>query len=154
MGTVNNVQILGNLGGDPELRNAGSSVVCSLRVATTRFVKGGQNETDWHNVVLWNSDAEVAERYLRKGMPVHVSGRIQYRQWTDQKTGEERYRTEIVCQRLTLIHAKDDDAGAGRGPARSPARVTTVAKSDGPQAVEGSGATGAGDGWRDDDIPF
>lgn len=155
MGTLNSVTLIGHLGRDPELRTAGQSVVCNLRIATTRWVKDGDDKTDWHDVVLWNRDAEIADRFLRKGSQVCVTGRLQTREWTD-KTGAQRYSTEVVAHKVVLVGAESvaSSRPAPARPAPAPARRETVARSNGPRPAQGSGSTGTRDAYRDDDIPF
>ena len=107
-GSVNKVILIGNLGADPEVRSTGTgSTVASLRIATSRSYtdKHGakQDETEWHSVVCWNKLAELAQRYLQKGRKVYVEGRLQTRDWVDQKSGQKRYKTEVVAQELTFL---------------------------------------------------
>ena len=108
MGSVNKVMLLGNLGRDPEIRfTPNGTKVATLSVATSRRWKDKQSDepkeaTDWHRVVVWGRQAEVAEEYLKKGSPVHVEGRLQTRSWTD-KDENKRYSTEVIAQRLQLV---------------------------------------------------
>jgi len=153
-GSVNKVIIIGNLGADPEGRDTGGGRVVSLRIATNRKwqTKQGERkeETEWHSVVLWTKLAELAERYLRKGQSVYIEGRLQTRDWVDKESGQKRYRTEIVAQEMTFL-------GGGDEPARPAARHTarTVARTDGPRQVAGTGAAGPGTNpYDDDEIPF
>jgi single-strand DNA-binding protein len=137
MASVNKAILIGNLGADPELRyTPGGQAVASFRMATTeRFTNkdGGQQErTDWHNIVCWSRTAEIANEYLKKGSPVYIEGRIQYRSYED-KDGIKRYRTDIVAQRLQLLGT--------RGQAEKPA----------PEASEAQEPQMPAD---DDDLPF
>jgi len=107
MASVNKVILIGNLGADPELRYTPTGqAVTSLRMATTEKYKdkGGnqQSRTEWHNVVCWGRLAEIARDYLKKGSPVYIEGRIQYRSY-DDKEGVKRYRTDIVAQMMQLL---------------------------------------------------
>ncbi|OGC90965.1 MAG: single-stranded DNA-binding protein [candidate division Zixibacteria bacterium RBG_16_53_22] len=107
MASVNKAIILGNLGADPELRYTPTGqAVTSLRIATTEKYKdksgASQSRTDWHNVVCWGRLAEIAKDYLKKGSPVYVEGRIQYRSY-DDKEGIKRYRTDIVAIGMQLL---------------------------------------------------
>ena len=112
-GSVNKVILVGNLGRDPEVRNAQSGAkIVNLTVATSESwndrTSGERKErTEWHRVVIFNERlADVAERFLRKGRKVYLEGQLQTRKWTDQ-SGEDRYTTEIVLDRfrgeLTLL---------------------------------------------------
>ena len=121
-GSVNKVTLVGNLGADPEARslNNGGEVV-NMRVATSEtWTKDGQkNErTEWHNVVIFNENlGRVAKSYLRKGSKVYLEGQLQTRKWQD-KSGNDRYTTEIVLQRfrgeLVLLDRAGEGGGGGR----------------------------------------
>src|SRR3954462_2727395 len=115
--SLNKAIIGGYLGADPEVREAGSKQVCEIRVATSeRWGQGreAQERTEWHRVVIWDeNNITYADKFLRKGDPVIVEGRIQTRKWTD-KDGAERYTTEIVAQRLQGVGARGDDDRGGR----------------------------------------
>lgn len=107
MSGVNKVILLGRLGKDPEVKfldNGGS--VCSMSLATreTWTDKGGQKQerTEWHRVVAFGKTAELCGEYLAKGREVFLEGRLQTRKWTD-KTGAERYTTEVVADRVQFI---------------------------------------------------
>jgi len=156
-GSVNKVVLVGNLGKDPEVRNAqnGAKIV-SLTLATseswTDKASGERREkTEWHRVVIFNERiADVAERFLRKGRKIYLEGALQTRKWTDQ-SGQERYTTEIVVDRfrgdLVLLdsagsHNDESRYGLDDRPSRSaPARDSAF----------GGGSAGAG---LDDEIPF
>jgi len=115
--SVNKVFILGHLGKDPELRYTGNqTAVATLSIATTEyFEKDGnkQEKTEWHSVVAWGKQAENASKYLAKGRPVFVEGKLQTRKWQD-KEGKDRWSTEIVAQNIQYL-------GSGQGaPAPGP----------------------------------
>src|SRR5690625_1998298 len=112
--SVNKAIIIGNLGRDPEIRySAEGTAMANLSVATTysRTDKSGQRteETEWHRVVLFGRQAEVAGEYLRKGSQIFVEGRLRTRKWTDQ-SGQDRYTTEIVAQSMQMLGSKDNGA--------------------------------------------
>lgn len=101
-GSVNKVTLLGNLGGDPEVRtfqNGGK--VCNLRIATSESWKdrntGERREkTEWHSVAIMSEGlVRVAEQYLKKGSKVYLEGELRTRKWQDQ-SGQDRYSTEVV----------------------------------------------------------
>ncbi len=100
---VNKVIVLGNLGGDPEIRylpNGGA--VANITVATSESWRDKQSgeqkeKTEWHRVVLFGKLAEVAGEYLRKGSQVYIEGQLQTRKWQNQQ-GQDQYTTEIVVQ--------------------------------------------------------
>jgi len=149
-GSVNKVTLIGNLGRDPEVRNTqdGTAIV-HLSVATSENWKdkttGERRErTEWHRVVLFNEKlGEIAQKYLRKGSKVYLEGTLQTRKWTD-KSGVEKYTTEVVLARyrgeLTML-----DTRGGGGGGDSPA---FEAASSAPAA-----GSSAGNDF-DDEIPF
>ncbi len=100
---INKVIIVGNLGGDPEIRYMPSGgAVANITVATSESWKdkatGEQKEkTEWHRVAIFGKLAEVAGEYLRKGSQVYIEGQLQTRKWQDQN-GQDRYTTEVVVQ--------------------------------------------------------
>lgn len=100
---VNKVILVGNLGGDPEVRYMPSGgAVANITVATSESWRdkatGEQREkTEWHRVALFGKLAEVAGEYLRKGSQVYIEGQLQTRKWQDQ-SGQDRYTTEVVVQ--------------------------------------------------------
>jgi single-strand DNA-binding protein len=152
MSGVNKVILLGNLGANPEMRYTQSgTAVANLRLATTEkwTDKSGQRQeaTEWHRVVLWGKQAEIASQYLTKGRQIYVEGRIRTRQWQDQQ-GQKRYSTEIVAQTFQMVGRRGEGEGAG-GPAPG--------GQEQPQTVPPDDMGGGGNdfgGGPDDDIPF
>ena len=158
MASVNKVILIGNLGRDPETRyTTGGDAVTQLNIATTETWKDKngekQEKTEWHRVVLFGRQAEVAGEYLKKGRSVHIEGRLQTRKYTD-KEGVEKYTTEVVGDRMQLLGGRDSGSGgdtefsgsggrreAGAAPASGGARPAAAAKKP------------ATDDF-DDDIPF
>ena len=118
MASLNKVQIIGNLGKDPEVRHTqdGKAIV-NLSVATAETWKDKQTgerkeKTEWHRVVIFNDGlAKISEAYLKKGSTVYLEGQLQTRKWTD-KDGIEKYSTEIVLQNfkgeMVLLGGKAD----------------------------------------------
>lgn len=160
MASVNKVILLGNLGRDPETRyTTGGDAVTNLNIATSEQWKDKSGEkqerTEWHRVVLFGRQAEIAGEYLKKGRSVYIEGRLQTRKWTD-KDGVEKYSTEIVGDRMQLIGSARDGGGGG-----SDAEFSGQRRGGG--AAAGSGSTGGGASGSagrkttddfDDDIPF
>lgn len=108
---VNKVTLIGNLGKDPEVRHLESGAsVARLTLATNESYKdkagNWQNQTEWHNVVLWRILAERAERELKKGSLVYVEGKLRTRQYQDAN-GIERFTTEIEAQNYRLLEKKE-----------------------------------------------
>ena len=116
---VNKATIIGYLGKDPELRHTQSgNSVCNFSVATTEKWRGQdgnmQEQTTWHNIVVWGKTAENCERYLAKGRLVYVEGRIQNRSY-ENKQGETRYISEIVAQRVQFLGGGGGDGERSQG---------------------------------------
>ena len=115
MASVNKVILLGNLGRDPETRyTTGGDAVTNLSIATSEQWKDKSGEkqerTEWHRVVLFGRQAEIAGEYLKKGRSVYIEGRLQTRKYTD-KDGVEKYSTEIVADRMQLIGGTRESSG-------------------------------------------
>ena len=153
---VNKAIIVGNLGRDPEVRYAANgNPIANVAVATTdswRDKQSGerQEKTEWHRVVFFGRLAEIAGEYLRKGSQGYIEGRLQTRKWEDQKTGQERYTTEIVANDMQMLGSR---GGSGEMPSADTGDVGSTAsasRSSSPAGDPGSG----GDLDLDDDIPF
>jgi len=149
---INKVILVGNLGQDPQSRAMPSGkAVVNLRIATTdqwRDKQTGENRenTEWHNVVMFDRLAEIASEYLRKGSQVYVEGRLRTRKWTD-KEGQDRYTTEIVANDMQMLGSRGGAGGAaGGGGGGNFDRET-------PRGGGGGGADSSKDDF-DDDIPF
>lgn len=116
--SMNMVILIGNLGRDPEVRTTqGGKKVANLNLATSESWKDQsgqrQEDTEWHRVVVFGQAAEYAERFLRKGSTVQVTGKNKTRKWTDQQ-GVERYTTEIITTEVRGI-ANLQQSGQGQG---------------------------------------
>ncbi|MBQ6198694.1 MAG: single-stranded DNA-binding protein [Bacteroidales bacterium] len=119
--SLNKVMLIGNVGKDPEVRylesnpqNAGANPkVATFPLATSERYRDRSGDvrenTEWHNIVAWRNNADVAEKYIRKGTQVYIEGRLRTRQWQDQ-TGNKRYTTEVVVDTLQLLGKRPDDA--------------------------------------------
>lgn len=115
MAGVNKVILVGNLGKDPEVRHLeGGAAVANFPIATTEIYKDKtgqrQEQTEWHNIVVWRGLAEVAEKYLKKGMTIYIEGKLRTRSW-DDKEGNKRYTTEVVGDTFTILSKKDNPSG-------------------------------------------
>jgi len=111
MASVNKVILIGNLGRDPEVRYTPSgSAVCNVSLATSRSWKDKQGdkqeETEWHNVVLYDRLAEVVGEFAKKGKPLYVEGRLKTRKWQD-KDGADRYTTEVIAAEMQLLGGRE-----------------------------------------------
>lgn len=155
MASVNRVILIGNLGKDPETRyTTGGEAVTNVSLATTDKWKDKSGEkqerTEWHRLSFFGKLAEVVGEYLKKGAQIYVEGKLQTRKWQD-KHGEDKYTTEIVCDRMQMLGSKPKD-GQEREPA--PAGATTGANAY-RDAKEGRAPAKAGAvDDLDDDIPF
>jgi single-strand DNA-binding protein len=113
--SVNKAILVGRLGKDPETRyTSGGQAVCNFTLATDESFKDRSGErqkrTEWHRIVVWAKQAEIAQQYLHKGSLVYVEGRIQTRQW-DDKEGQKRTTTEIVATNFRMLGGRGDNAG-------------------------------------------
>lgn len=111
---VNKVILVGHLGRDPEVRKLdANSTIAKFSLATSEAYKtkdgNWTDQTEWHNIVLWQSLAERAERDLKKGMLIYLEGKIRTRSW-DDKEGNKRYTTEIVADTFSLLEKKNESA--------------------------------------------
>ena len=160
MASVNKVILIGNLGKDPEVRyTPNGNAVCNLRIATTRTWKNKDSgekmeETEWHSVVLYDRQAEIAGEYLKKGRPVYIEGRLKTRKWQD-KEGADRYTTEIVADSMQLLGSREGagsgapDEGPASGYGERPAPASRPAAASKPATKSATGFDS-----MDDDIPF
>lgn len=157
MSNLNKVILLGRAGRDPETRytSAGSAIV-NLSIATSETWKdkasGEKREaTEWHNLVFYDRLAEIVGEYVRKGSLILVEGKLRTRKWQD-KSGADRYTTEVHVQSMQLVGGKSDRQDGGeRAPAeRAPAQEP---KQEQRKAPARQAAPGGFDDFEDD-IPF
>ncbi|MEL7159351.1 MAG: single-stranded DNA-binding protein [Bacteroidota bacterium] len=167
---INKITLVGRLGGDPEIRTLESgAMVGKFSVATSENYKDRagewQEQTEWHDVVVWRSLAERAQEYLKKGTLVYLEGKLTHRKWQD-KDGNPRKTTEVVANYFRMLSSRNSNGSGGGGnymPSEEPAysMSTPPPKSDGPAPTAAAapsepavptspGATGGGD----DDLPF
>ncbi len=167
MASVNKVILIGNLGKDPEVRySPNGNAMCNLTLATSRNWKSKDTgekmeETEWHRVVLYDRQAEIAGEYLKKGRPVYIEGRLKTRKWQD-KEGADRYTTEIVCDSMQLLGSREGTGGGGAsdegtpsgyGERQAPASRPVAAAGAKP-AAKPAAKSATGFDNMDDDIPF
>lgn len=118
MAGINKVTLIGNLGKDPELKYfEGNIAKLSFSLATSETYKdknGNKTEhTEWHNIILWRTLAETAEKLFKKGMLIYLEGKIQTRQWTD-KDGQKKNITEIVGDTFLLLNNRDKNSNQNK----------------------------------------
>jgi len=154
--SVNKVILVGRLGRDPETRyTGGGQAVANFSVATDESYKDKagerQKRTEWHKIVVWGKQAEIAQQYLKKGSLIFIEGRIQSREWQD-KEGQKRTSFEIVASNFRMLGGRGDGGGGGSygGAAKSEEHDQA-----GPADDFGGTAGGrAGPEISDEDIPF
>jgi single-strand DNA-binding protein len=103
----NKVQLIGNLGNDPEIITLdGGKKLAKFSLATNEYYKDAdgqkQTKTDWHNLVAWNKTAEIIENYVTKGKEIAIEGKLTNRSW-DDKEGNKRYTTEVVVSEVLMF---------------------------------------------------
>jgi single-strand DNA-binding protein len=155
MASVNKVILIGNLGRDPELRRTPSGTsVASFSIATTEKFNdrsgNRQEKTEWHNIVVWDKLADLANQYLKKGRPVYLEGRLQTSSWDDKNGGGKKYKTEVVATTMQFLGGRDDSQGNNSGyqSAQSTAPQNSGGFSDAPPPANDSQF------GMDDDLPF
>ena len=126
--SVNKVILLGYVGKDPEMKEFESGKVAKMTIATTEKgykLKSGKeipDRTEWHNIMLWGGLAEVAEKYINKGMQVYIEGKIQTRSWAD-KDGVTHYTTEVVASDLQMLGKREQGAKVVTTPTATNTKV-------------------------------
>ena len=149
MSSLNRVILLGNLGKDPEVRyTQGGTTVANLRIATNERRPDGnggwQDATEWHSVVLFGKQADLAKQYLAKGRTVLIEGSLRTRQWQD-KEGQKRWSTEIVAQNMRFVGGRGGSGGGSGFEGRGDDQAAPVGADD---------ISEFGGGGDDSDIPF
>ena len=116
---LNKVMLIGNVGNDPEIRYLesnpqapqGNAKVASFRLATTERYRDRNGETrentEWHSIVAWRSNADLVEKFVHKGSQIFIEGKLRTRQWTDQ-TGNKRFTTEVQADNIQLLGKRPD----------------------------------------------
>ena len=153
---INRVVLTGNLTRDPELRSLPSGTsVCKLRVAcNTRRKDSATGEwvdkPNYFDVTVWGAQGENCARFLSKGRPVAIDGRLEWREWEDQD-GNKRQAVEIIADAVQFLGGRDDGGGGGGGGALHPALRRPGRHRRLPAAPAGAGGARTP---ADDDIPF
>jgi single-strand DNA-binding protein len=162
--SVNKVILVGRLGRDPETRyTGGGQAVANFSVATDETYKDRNGErqkrTEWHKIVVWGKQAEIAQQYLKKGSLIFIEGRIQSREWQD-KEGQKRTSFEIVATNFRMLggRAEGAAAGAGGGGSRGGGGGDDFDSGPSDDTFSGGGSHAGGGGGgpeiSDEDIPF
>jgi single-strand DNA-binding protein len=154
MAGVNKVILVGNLGADPEVKYLeGDKAVAKLRLATTESYKDRNgnrvDQTEWHDLEMWDGQAKIAEQYLRKGSQLYVEGKIKTDSWQDEQ-GQNRYRTKIRVLSFTMLGGKPEGMSGAQASNSTPAAT--------PKPMATSNASNSGPDLEldstDDDLPF
>jgi len=152
---INKVILFGNLTRDPELKAlaTGTNVV-NFGLATNRVYRDRdgkkQEQTEFHNIVVFGKQADTVSQYLKKGSSAYIEGRLQTRSWDDKTSGEKKYRTEIIAERVQF-----GPKGSGGAPSTSGGQGAR-----GDEQEQGSAPSGGNgieypkDDINPDDIPF
>ena len=124
--------LIGNVGNDPEIRYLdstnpqspqGNAKVASFRLATTERFRDRNGETrentEWHSIVAWRSNADLVEKFVHKGSQIYIEGKLRTRQWTDQ-TGAKRFTTEIQADNIQLLGKRPDAPQQGGYQGQAP----------------------------------
>ena len=151
---INRVVMTGNLTADPELRTTpGGTSVCSLRIACNTRRKDNAtgdwvDKPNYFNVTVWGAQGENAARYLSKGRPVAIDGRLEWREWEAQD-GTKRQATDIIADSVQFLGSREDTSGGGSFGGNGASKGGDVPVDEGDfQPAPAAGGTG------DDDIPF
>jgi len=160
--SVNKVILVGRLGRDPDTRYpGGGQAVANFSVATDETYKDRNGErqkrTEWHKIVVWGKQAEIAQQYLKKGSLIFIEGRIQSREWQD-KEGQKRTSFEIVANNFRMLGGRPE--GAAAASAGGGVGVRSGGGDDFEQAAPADDSFGGGaqpsggPEISDEDIPF
>lgn len=158
MFSLNRAQILGNLTRDPELKNlAGGQSVCKFAVATNRRWRdkdgNTKEDTQYHEVVIWGKQGELASQMLAKGKKVYVEGRLQDNSW-EGTDGVKRSRTEIIAENFIPLSPKDGSSGFDIAAAVSGEGDEAPKKNSKSSPASGTKKEAPADEINLDDIPF
>lgn len=159
MGSLNKVQLIGNLGDDPESKYMSSgSAIATLSIATNEKWKDketGQDKerTEWHRVTFFGRTAEVCTEYLHKGDQVYIEGSLKYDKVTDDD-GKDKYYTNINGRKLVMLGAPKSGTRTGGGPSPSENRAQKELRTDQGKAASADSVNDGAQQEFDDDIPF
>jgi single-strand DNA-binding protein len=152
---INRVVLTGNLTRDPELRSLQSGTsVCSLRIACNTRRKNNatgewEDKPNFFDVTVWGAQGENCARFLAKGRPVAIDGRLEWREWEDRDSGAKRQAIDIIADAVQFLGGRDDAGPGNGGGGFTPRSDVPVNDSDfQPAGVTSRPAAG------DDDIPF
>ena len=153
---INKVILFGNLTRDPELKALPSGMnVVNFSIATNRVFRDRegkkQEQTEFHNIVVFGRQADTVAQYMKKGSSVFIEGRLQTRSWDDKTSGEKKYRTEVIADRVQF---GPKGSGSGSGNGGNGAKKDDMPADDSQAPAGGSGVEYPKDDINPDDIPF
>ena len=156
---INRVVLTGNLTRDPELRSLQSGTsVCSLRVACNTRRKNNstgewEDKPNFFDVTVWGAQGENCARFLAKGRPVALDGRLEWREWQDQN-GNKRQNVEIVADAVQFLGGREEGSGGGQSSGGFTPRSDVPANTDDFSQQPVASGGGYRSAPADDDIPF
>lgn len=155
---INKVTLIGNLGRDPEVRHfENGSVVAKFSLATNENYRDKEGEwqtnTEWHDIVVWRSLAERAEKTLKKGSLVYIDGKLTHRKYQD-KEGNDRYITEVVANTFRLLEKRETSGTTFPRPDDAPGVSYQIAEKSGETSTTSSVQTPSEESQAEDDLPF
>ena len=165
MASLNKVMLIGNLTRDPEVKyTPKGTALADLRLAVNRRFKSSEGESreevTYLDVVVWDKRAEVIAKYLRKGDPIFIEGRLQMEQWEDKQTGQKRSKVSVVAENFEFLNRREGGAGESGGGEGGGGSRSAPRSAQRPQAVKPRPASdefGEGpitEGMEEDNIPF
>ncbi len=155
---ITKLLLIRHLGPEPDSRpTPGGTTVTNIPIATSESWRDKQSgemkeQTEWHTVVMWNRLGEIAAEYLKKGSQVYIEGRLRTRKWQD-KTGNDRYSTEIVANEMQMMGGRGGGGGGGASQETRDSRDPAAESFSGGSAAASPGGGGSAADF-DDDIPF
>lgn len=157
MAYLNKVFLIGNLTRDPELRTTPKgTAVCQFGIAVSRQFKdesgATREEATFVDVEAWGKQGELVAKYLSKGSPAMVEGRLRFDQWEDKQSGQKRSKLKVVLENVQFLGSGRGGGGGGGGAGGAGAGASAA-----PDEGEGGGAARSAGGGRetvDDDVPF
>ena len=151
----NRVQLIGHVGQDPEIKSfEGGKKVANLNLATNDvYYKEDEKveQTEWHDLELWDQQAKIAEKYLKKGSQIYVEGKIKSDKWTDEQ-GQNRKKTKIRVLSFTMVGGRPD--GMGNANPSPPQSDTSSPSSKPTTSMSSGGGPDISLDDADDDLPF
>jgi single-strand DNA-binding protein len=158
MNSLNKVQLIGNTTAAPEVRETpNGQKVANFSIATNRSWKDAagmkQEQTEFHNIVVWGRLAEIVEQYVGKGKKIYIEGRLQTRNWEDQ-AGQKRYKTEVVAENVILLGSPTGGGNMGSAEEGADSIPTDASPSEVAPARASRKAPKKEEEIKIEDIPF